>query len=99
MAGGTFVLDYGNIYSQPGFDVYASAVPEPTSLALAGGTVVGAGCAFLERLRKKRLASGLPGAIGVPFFRSGGARLMVGGERGPLRRPTDQIMSPVLEFV
>jgi hypothetical protein len=34
-----FVLDYGNIYGQPGFDVYLTPVPEPSgalALALAG---------------------------------------------------------------
>jgi hypothetical protein len=54
LAGGAFVLDYGNIFGQPGFDVYLTPIPEPTSLALCGAAAVGAVWVRRRRRRDRR---------------------------------------------
>jgi hypothetical protein len=51
---GYFVLDYGNIYGQPGFDVYV--VPEPSGLLLAAAAAGGVGLLARRRWRVKTTA-------------------------------------------
>jgi hypothetical protein len=53
VSGTSFLLDYGNIYNSPGFDVYALvSVPEPSSLAMTSVAI--AGLLAARSLRRRR---------------------------------------------